>query len=128
MNRAFINILTDAVDETTAFYEQLLGMERHFSSDWFVILTHHELSGFEYGILQRDHEIVPPQARTTAGGTIVTFVVTDCDQVHEKAMKLGATIISPPEDMPYGQRRMLVRDPAGTVLDISAPTAKLGSQ
>ena len=60
-----------------------------------------------------------------AGGAIVTFVVKDCDQIYQLAQNIGADIISAPTDMPYGQRRMLLKDPDGTVLDISAPTAPL---
>jgi uncharacterized glyoxalase superfamily protein PhnB len=41
------------------------------------------------------------------------------------ALAAKASIIEPPTDMPYGQRRMPVRDPDGTVLDISAPTASI---
>ena len=125
MERAFINILTHDVGQTADFYETLLGMKRHFDSDWFVILTHPDIPGFEYGILQIDHDIVPHEVRKPAGGAIVTFVVSDCDEVHKKASELQAEIISPPTDMPYGQRRMLIRDSAGTIIDVSAPTAEM---
>ncbi len=125
MQRVFTNILCKNVAETAKFYENLLGMQRHFDSDWFVILTHPDVAGLEYGILQRDHESVPEGAQTTAGGVIVTFVVEDCDQVYSRAQEIGARIISKPTDMFYGQRRMLLNDPEGTVIDVSAPTAPL---
>ena len=123
MQRQFINILSTDVAATADFYQTLLGMSRHFDSDWFVILTHPGIEGLEYGILQRDHGIVPEDVRAAPAGVIVTFVVADCDAVHDTAKTLGAEVIEPPTDMPYGQRRMLLRDPDGTVLDISAPTA-----
>lgn len=123
MQRSFTNVLSGNVHETAAFYEDLLGMVRHFNSDWFVILTHADIEGLEFGILQRDHAIVPTDVRSAPAGVIVTFVVADCDEVHRKALAANAVIIEPPADMPYGQRRMLLRDPDGTVLDISAPTA-----
>ena len=125
MQRAFTNILCEDVEATARFYEQLLGMKRHFDSDWFVILTHDGIDGLEYGLLRRDHEVVPKAARTPPGGVIVTFVVDDCDSVHSMAVKIGADVVSKPTNMPYGQRRMLVRDPSGTMLDISVPTAPL---
>jgi predicted enzyme related to lactoylglutathione lyase len=56
---------------------------------------------------------------------MVTFVVDHCDAVHDAARAMGAEVLEPPTDMPYGQRRMLLRDPAGTVLDISAPIAAM---
>ncbi len=123
MQRCFTNVLTSDVAETASFYERLLGMTRHFDSDWFVILTHPDVDELEFGILQRDHAVVPPEVRASPAGVIVTFVVADCDEVHRRAVAAGAIVIEPPTDMPYGQRRMLLRDPDGTVLDVSAPTA-----
>jgi len=123
MQRAFANLLSRSVETTASFYEGLLGMTRHFDSDWFVILTHPDIDGLEYGILQRDHPIVPASVQGAPAGLIMTFVVADCDAVHHRAQAIGAEIVEDPTDMPYGQRRMLVRDPDGTVLDISAPTA-----
>ncbi len=125
MQRAFVNILSDNVAQTAEFYENLLGMTRHFNSDWFIILTHPNINDLEYGILQKDHAIVPVASRSDAGGMIVTFVVEDCDRIYTKAKELGALIVSEPTDMPYGQRRMLLQDPDGVMIDVSAPTAPL---
>lgn len=121
MNRAFTNVLSGNVEITATFYQQLLGMERHFDSDWFVILTHQDMTGFELGILERDNEIVPVQLRQKPSGLMLTFVVADVDQIYLVAQNLGADILQTPTDMPYGQRRMLLSDPDGTTLDVSAP-------
>lgn len=123
MDRAFTNVLSQNVDAAATFYQELLGMERHFNSDWFVILTHPNKAGFEFGILANDHEIVPPNLRQKPGGSMLTFVVADVDQVYLKAKQLGAVILQVPTDMPYGQRRLLLSDCDGTTLDISAPVA-----
>ncbi len=121
MKRLFTNILTEDVTATADFYVSLFGMRKHFDSDWFVILVHDDMPGHEYGILQRDNQIVPADIRKAPEGCMVTFVVEDCQETFDKAVSLGAKVIEDPADMPYGQRRALVRDPAGTVLDISAP-------
>ena len=125
MQRSFTNVLSGDVQKTSAFYENLLGMTRHFDSDWFVILTHEGIEGLEFGILQRDHAIVPPDIRAAPAGIIITFVVTDCDEVYRRAVAAKASVVEPPTDMAYGQRRMLLRDPDGTVLDVSAPSAAM---
>ena len=52
---------------------------------------------------------------------MLTFVVDDCDAIYEKAQAANAVIVEPPREMPYGQRRMVLRDPAGTFVDISSP-------
>lgn len=101
-------------------------MTRHFDSDWFVILVHDEMSNLELGVLQREHEIVPSSARSEPAGIIVTFVVDDCDEVHRRAIELKAEIMEEPADMVYGQRRMLLGDPDGTVVDVSSPIAAHG--
>lgn len=121
MNRCFTNILVSDVERAARFYEDLLGMVRHFDSDWFVILTHPDRDGLEYGLLQRDNDVVPPEARSAPAGIIVTFVVDDLDPVLQRATSLGADILEAPTDMFYGQRRMLLRDPDGTIIDVSAP-------
>ncbi|MEM8682876.1 MAG: VOC family protein [Pseudomonadota bacterium] len=123
MDRLFCNILVDDVAGVAVFYERVFGMQRHFDSDWFVILVHEGLPGHEYGILKRNSEIVPEEARTEFGGCMVTFVVADCDAVFALAEAHGAQVLESPRLMPYGQVRALVRDPAGTLIDISSPAA-----
>lgn len=39
--------------------------------------------------------------------------VEDADAAYERAIKAGATSIEMPTDMPYGDRRAMVRDPCG---------------
>ena len=43
----------------------------------------------------------------------LTLYVLDVDQVTERAVALGATLISPPEDQFYGDRVARLLDPAG---------------
>ena len=122
MDRMFVNLLCNDVAGCAAFYENLLGMTRHFDSDWFVVLTHADMPGHELGLLQRDSEVVPASARRAPQGVMMTFVVADLYSVLEKAQALGARIVETPTDMFYGQTRFLVEDPEGTLVDISAPT------
>ncbi|MBG6164328.1 putative enzyme related to lactoylglutathione lyase [Labrenzia sp. EL_13] len=120
MQRGFTNILAVDVAQTAAFYETLLGLKPKFSSDWFVNLADPGNPDLELGILQRTNEIVPASARQAPAGVILTFVVDDCDTIHQRAIASNADIVEAPTDMPYGQRRMIVRDPAGTFIDISS--------
>ncbi|WP_299483113.1 VOC family protein [uncultured Roseibium sp.] len=120
MQRCFTNILTEEVAVTAAFYENLLGMTPKFSSDWFVNLADPEAPGLELGILRQSSDIVPARAQRAPAGVILTFVVEDCDAVHERALELNAVVVEAPREMPYGQKRMILRDPAGTFLDISS--------
>lgn len=121
MQRCFTNILTEEVAVTAAFYEQLLGLQRQFASDWFISLVDPDNPGHELGILNQTSEIVPVRAQRAPAGVILTFVVADCDALYERAVAMNANIVEVPREMPYGQRRMILRDPAGTFVDISSP-------
>jgi len=121
MNRAFTNILCSNVEETAQFYQDLLGLKRSGDFGWFVILSHDDMPGFELGVLQRDHETIPDGISSRPGGTILTFVVTDLEEIHARAAVMQALILQEPTDLPYGQRRMMLRDPAGTAVDVSSP-------
>lgn len=123
MTRAFTSLRVDDVGVVARFYEDLLGLRRHFDSDWFIILVGDDRPGFEFGILERDHMVVPEAIRATPQGVLLTFVVADFEAVHARATAMGAPIVEPPTDMPYGQRRMVLRDPEGTAVDVSAPLA-----
>ena len=118
--RAFTNILVEEPAASAGFFCDLLGLQELFAADWFVLLGE---SGVELGLLKRDHDSVPKPFRAAPSGVILTFVVADCDAAHDRAKRLSAEIVEPPRDMPYGQRRMLIRSPDGALIDISAPTA-----
>ncbi|WP_025898639.1 VOC family protein [Sneathiella glossodoripedis] len=122
MQRSFTNILCDSPHVTASFYEQLLGMKRHADFGWFIILTHEDIPSLEFGFLDRFHETVPNEVSAKPTGVIVTFVVEDVVKCYETAQEMQADIIQPPTDMFYGQRRMLIRDPEGTVIDVSSLT------
>ncbi|MEM9582198.1 MAG: VOC family protein [Pseudomonadota bacterium] len=122
MNRAFVNILSADVEATARFYQDLLGMKRIGDFGWFIILSHVEMPAYEIGILDRDHETIPIDMPSTPGGYIMTFVVDDVEKAHVQAIAMRAEIIEEPTELAYGQRRLLLRDPAGSIVDVSAPT------
>ncbi|MDF3415453.1 glyoxalase [Sulfitobacter sp. M57] len=121
MNRAFTNILSNNVEGTASFYEDLLGMKRAGDFGWFIVLSHDEMPTFEMGVLDRDHETVPDGFSSGSTGNILTFVVNDLEEVHARAVSMQTDIIQEPTDLPYGQRRLMLRDPSGSVVDISSP-------
>jgi uncharacterized glyoxalase superfamily protein PhnB len=52
---------------------------------------------------------------------VLTFVVNDVEATYRQATAIKAEIMQQPTDLPYGQRRLMLRDPAGTAVDISSP-------
>ncbi len=122
MERAFANVLTDDVDRTCRFYEELLGLKRTGDFGWFCLLGSDAMPTYELGVLDRTHETVPTLGASAPAGVILTFVIGDVQAAFAKAKEMQAEIVEPPKALPYGQTRLLLRDPAGTLVDISAPT------
>ena len=120
IQRTFVNVLAVDVAETAAFYRKLFDWRPDFESDWFVSLRAPDKPEVELGVLARDHEIVPESFRRPPAGALVTIVVDDVDKLHARAAKLGVDIVEPPRDLFYGQRRMLITDPDGTLVDVSS--------
>ncbi len=120
VNRLLINICSDHLPESKAFYTQLFNFEIAFDSDWFIQLHSPERS-LELGIIARGSEFVPPAAQAPAAGFYLTLVVEAVDRCYQLAQSLNYPVEQAPEDTSYGQRRMLIHDPNGVVLDVSSP-------
>jgi len=121
MKRAFTNILSDDVERTARFYEVLLDLKRAGDFGWFILLSDADMPGFELGVLDKDHDTIPNGVHLGPAGAILTFVVEDVEHALAKAQALNADIVEQPTDLPYGQRRMVLRDPDGTIVDVSSP-------
>ncbi len=119
-SRLFYSIMTDDLARSRDWYVQLFGFGVEFDSDWFVHLRAPNNSALELGLIDRDHEIVPEAISGNPNGGMLTIVVDDVDKTHEQAVAARVQVLEPPTDLFYGQRRMLVTDPNGLVLDVSS--------
>jgi len=119
--RILTNICSEDLQKSKSFYVNLLGFKVKYDSDWYVQLCSPDNDEIEYGIIQRDHELVPKAYQTTPSGMYVTFVVADVDAVYKKAMDLDLPIIQAPRNEFYGQRRFLIKDPSGCLVDVCSP-------
>lgn len=119
--RILPNICSSNLLESKKFYVELLGLKVKYDSDWYVQLCSPEDSEIEYGIIQRDHDLVPKECQNTAGGMYVTFVVDDVDAIYTTAIKMGIPIVQEPRNEFYGQRRFLVKDPNNFLIDVCSP-------
>jgi len=121
IKRLLTNICSTDLESSKMFYTSLLDFTIDFDSEWFVHLVSvgREL---EIGLILEGHEIVPEQVRGNIKGCYITFVVENVDSIYIKAQALSYKIIQSPEQTPYGQKRMLIEAPEGTVCDVSSPT------
>lgn len=120
INRIMTNICSDNLAASRDFYTKLFDFKVDFDSDWFVHLISKN-KNLELGIIDRTNEIVPKDFQNNPQGFYVTFVVDNVDEIFRIAESEKFEIISEPRDTFYGQRRLLLKDPNGTLVDISSP-------
>lgn len=119
-SRAFYTIVSSDLAKSRDWYLTLFDYRVEFDSDWFVHLQAVATPAIELGILARDHEIAPPRARLAPTGGMLTIVVDNVDQVHQQALANTVEVLEPPMNLFYGQRRMLLVDPSGLIVDVSS--------
>ncbi|WP_425258869.1 VOC family protein [Rubrivivax sp. RP6-9] len=115
------NLFTDDLGATRSLFENLLEFKVEFAADWFVSLK--APGGGQLGVMKRTSEFVPKAHQQAPRGVMITVVVDDVEKAHAKARSLKLEILEAPRDLPYGQRRMLLRDASGALVDVSSPTA-----
>ncbi len=121
IGRLLVNLCSKNLEQSKQFYTSLFSFRVDYDSDWFVHLISNG-TGLEVGIISQLHEVVPVEAQGCISGVYLTFVVEDVDNLYEKAKQLNCHILQPPEMTFYGQKRMLLSAPEGTVCDVSSPT------
>ena len=114
------NICSDNLVESKLFYTKLFDFDVDYDSDWFIHLISKDKQ-LELGIIDRTNEVVPKDYQDKPQGFYVTFVVDNTDDILEIAKSEKFEIVSEPSDTSYGQRRLLLKDPNGTLIDISSP-------
>lgn len=120
VNRIMTNICSDKLTESKYFYTKLFDFNVDYDSDWFIHLISKD-KNLELGIIDKSNELVPPQFQSNPQGFYITFVVENVDELLTIAESEKFEIVSQPTDTFYGQRRLLLKDPNGTLVDISSP-------
>ncbi len=119
LHRIMTNICSDNLAESRDFYIKLFDFNVDYDSDWFVHLISKDKK-LELGIIDRTNKIVPKDFQNHPQGFYITFVVDNADEIFKIAQSEKFDIISEPTDTFYGQRRLLLKDPNGTLVDISS--------
>lgn len=119
INRLLLNVLSNDLTASKAFYTTLFDFQVDYDSDWFVhlISSAHQL---ELGIMSTDSEIVPSGLHSQPQGFYATFVVASADAVFRLARENDMTVVSGPENTFYGQRRLVLKSPEGSIIDVSS--------
>lgn len=104
------NILSDRFEESRAFYCEIMGLQEGGNLDWILF----------FGTDRREVQITVMALDVKAHiHPDVSIEVDDVDAVHDRAVDAGAEIVYPLTDEEWGLRRFFVRDPNGTVINVT---------
>lgn len=67
--------------------------------------------------------VTPNRADATAAGIELAFVTEHVADAYAKAIETGATAVSEPHQMPWGQTVSYVRDLNGVLIEICSPVS-----
>jgi predicted enzyme related to lactoylglutathione lyase len=104
------NILSDRFDESRAFYNDVIGLDGGDGLDWILF----------FGTGQREVQLTVMKLDIKANvHAEVSIEVDDVDAVYDRACAAGAEIVYPLTHEEWGLRRFFVRDPNGTVINVT---------
>jgi catechol 2,3-dioxygenase-like lactoylglutathione lyase family enzyme len=118
VNSIFPVICCEGIEQSTAFYADLLGLDVTFECGWYTLLRAPEDAQVQLGLVLRGHPSVPEAFRRAPQGVIVTVEVPDVDVVHARARAAGRQIVQELRDEEFGQRHFMVTDPDGALVDV----------
>lgn len=119
INRLMTNICSDDLEQSKRFYTTLFDFDVNFDSDWFIHLVSQDKQ-LELGIIDKSNELVPNKYQNAPQGFYLTFVVESADDIFKIAEKEKFEIVEKPTNTSYGQRRLLLKDPNGALVDVSS--------
>jgi catechol 2,3-dioxygenase-like lactoylglutathione lyase family enzyme len=112
-------IITSKLQESKAFYTDILGFGITFENEWFALLHTPDKSN-EISFLLPDLASQKPifQNEFTGKGVYLTIEVENVDRVYEKLTARGIPIEVDLRDEPWGDRHFAITDPNGIGVDI----------
>lgn len=110
VERVVPDLLSQSLEDATAFYSRILGLEPVMDHGWIVTLADPSRPRMQINVMTHD--------QTAPVTPSVSVQVDDVDAAHEAAVREGAEIVHPLTDQPWGVRRFFVRDPDGNVINV----------
>lgn len=114
-------ITTPHLTEVRDFYVSHFGLAVVFEASWFVYLSgagEPGSRGATLAFMHPDHPSSPPGPEVFSGkGAILTLEVSDAAGLYEK-LRGRVPVVHPLTDEDWGQRRFMIRDPAGVLVDV----------
>ena len=111
-------ITTTALRKTRDFYLRHFDMTVLFEASWVVMLSAGD-GRICLGLMSPDHPSRPPGPEPFNGqGMIITLQVADAADAHARIKDSGAPVVYDLHSEPWGQKRFMLRDPSGTLIDV----------
>ena len=101
-------LLTNDVPNLAAFYKQLLGVDNDSNDEThqFILSEETALTIYNNGTAKNNRN----------ENICLAFTVDDMDQEYEKVKALGAKVIEPPAQRPWGAVNMSFYDPDNNII------------
>lgn len=107
------------LEESAAFFQRHLGLQPIFSASWVVMLARPGEEIIALGLMSREHPSLPPGPELFDGqGVLWTVQVSDAAALYERLRREDAPIHHELTDSPWGQRRFMLKDPSGILVDV----------
>lgn len=118
-------VVTSKLAQARDFYVQHFDFRVVFEEAWYV-----QLQGFRgdntpplelaFMVPNVDSQPVLLHGAFSGEGVVLSIEVDDVDTLHTKLKEAGELreVVVPLRDEPWGQRQFLIKDPAGTLLDV----------
>jgi catechol 2,3-dioxygenase-like lactoylglutathione lyase family enzyme len=116
IRRVVPNLACRRIQDTRAFYEDLLGFEVAMDMGWIVTLASPENDTAQISLSEGSPE--PQDDRP-----VLTIEVADVDDINRRALAGRQEVTMALRDEEWGVRRFFVRDPDGRVVNIMGHTA-----
>jgi uncharacterized glyoxalase superfamily protein PhnB len=105
--------------ESAAFFQRCFGLTPIFEASWVVMLARPGEERIALGLMTSDHPSRPPGPELFSGqGMIWTVQVSDAAALYEQLREQDVAIHHALSDCAWGQRRFMLRDPSGILVDV----------
>ncbi len=105
--------------ESRDFFVKHFGMHLVFEASWVTMLARAEGGSIALGLMTADHPSNPPGPEEFNGkGMIITFQVEDAAAERKRLQAAGVPITYGLAVELWGQRRFMVQDPSGILVDV----------
>ena len=104
------NILSERLEESRAFYTDVIGLDEGDGLDWILF----------FGTDKREVQLSVMKLDVKAHvHPDVSIEVEDVDEIYKRARAANAEIVYPLTEEEWGLRRFFVRDPNGAVINVT---------